>query len=170
MKEPAYRRGPYKKEKKMENPEKEVKRLRAEGRKLRRIIKQHENEKDLTDKIISVVTDSIESVPPIKLPKVCIYEDAQQEEVAVLLMSDVHIGKQTKSYNHRIFAKRLEVLQNSMMSIVEAHRSIRPIKKLVLVMNGDIIDAESIYPSQAIDHISAKIIDQIFSIGLPKLT
>jgi len=156
--------------KNVENPEKIIKRLKAQGRKYERIIKQYEDEGSLTDKIISVVTDSIESIPPIKLPKVRVYEDAQQEEVAVLLLSDIHIGKQTKSYNHKVFVKRLEVLQNSMMSIVEAHRSIRPIRKLVIVMNGDIIDAESVYPSQAIDHISAKIIDQIFSIGLPKLT
>ena len=154
----------------VENPEKMIKRLRAESSKYRRIIRQYENEDDLTDKIVSVVRDSIVSIPPIEIPELQIYEVSQQEEVAVLLFSDVHIGKQTTSYNHRVFIKRLEVLKKSMMSIVQAHRSIRPIKKLVIVMNGDIIDAESIYPAQAIDHISAKIIDQIFTIGLPKLT
>ena len=172
MHKPAYKRGPYKKENDVEkeSPEALIRRLRAEGRKYRAVIRQYENEGDVTDKIVDVVRDSIMSIPPIGVPEIQVYEEARQEEVAVLLMSDVHIGKQTASYNHKVFAKRLVVLQNSMMSIVQAHRSIRPIKKLVLVMNGDIIDAESIYPAQAIDHISAKIIDQIFTIGLPKLT
>ena len=153
----------------IESPEKKVRRLEAESRKLKRIIKEAEKEGDLTSKIVSVVKDSVESIPPIKLPKPQVYKDAQNEEIATLLLSDVHIGKQTKSYNHRVFAKRLDILRDSMFRIVQAHRSIRPIKKLVIVMNGDIIDAESIYPAQAIDHISAKIIDQIFTIGLPKL-
>jgi len=176
MNKPAYKRGPYNKEGKMkapkniENPEKEMKRLKAESRKFKRQVKQLEKSEDLTDKIVGVIKDSVESIPPIKLPKVHVYKDAIGEEVAGLLFSDSHIGKLTVSYNHKVFAKRLDKLRDSMFSIVEAHRSIRPIKKLVIVFNGDIIDAESIYPSQSIDGISAKIIDQIFTVGLPKLT
>jgi len=153
----------------MGNLEKEISRVKAENRKLNRLIKSYEKEGDIKDKIVSVIKDSILSLPEIEIPKLPEGKLSANPETAVLLMSDVHIGKKTATYNPDVFVKRLGVLQESMMSIVEAQRSIRPIKKLVVVMNGDLVDAEAIYPAQAVDFISIPIIDQIFSVGVPEL-
>lgn len=175
MNEPAYRRGKYNKNKidekeiEMETPEAALKRLKAENRKLITINKSYEKEILMQDKIINVVRDSILSIPEVKIPPEKVFGVAGNEEVAVSLLSDLHIGKKTATYNPNVFVKRLGVLQESMMSIVEAQRSIRPIKKLVVVMNGDLVDAEAIYPAQAVDFISIPIIDQIFSVGIPEL-
>lgn len=152
-----------------EMPEKEFKRLKAENRKLQKVTRAYEREILVQDKIVEVVRDSVLSISEVKIPELVIHGTSDNEEVAILLMSDLHIGKKTATYNPRIFVKRLEKLQNSMMSIIQAQRSIRPIKKLVIVMNGDFADAEAIYPSQAVDFISIPIIDQIFSVGVPQL-
>jgi hypothetical protein len=172
IKQPTYKRGHYKKHKEeleMEIPEKEFRRMKAENRKLIKVTRAYEKEILVQDKIVEVVRDSILSIPEIKIPDRKIFGIAGNEEVATLLMSDIHIGKKTATYNPKVFVQRLGKLRNSMMSIIQAQRSIRPVKKLVIVMNGDIVDAEAIYPGQAVDFISIPIIDQIFSVGVPEL-
>lgn len=150
--------------------EKSLRKYKALASKNLKLVKLYEKELDLTDKIVDVVRDSIELLPPIELPTFYIPTEHHHEESALLLLSDVHIGKKTISYNPKVFLKRLKKLQGSMMSIISAQRSIRPIKKLIIVMNGDIIDAEAVYPSQSVDHIAIPIIDQIFTVGVPELT
>lgn len=150
--------------------EREIRRLKAEVRKSKRLVRTAEKESDIVGRILAVVKDSMDSMPAIKIPKFKVKKNGENEEVAVILISDVHVGKKTKSYNHKEFIVRLGVLEKGILSVVTAHRSIRPVRKLVVVFNGDVIDAESIYPSQAIDHISLKLIDQIFSYAVPKFT
>jgi len=152
-----------------ENLDKEVRRLHAENRKLKKVNRAYEKEMFVQDKILEIVKDSILSIPEVVIPKLAEYPFSINEEIAVLLLSDLHIGKKTATYNPKIFVQRLGKLRTSMMSIIIAQRSIRPVKKLVIIMNGDIADAEAIYPSQAVDFISIPIIDQIFSVGVPQL-
>jgi hypothetical protein len=83
-------------------------------------------------------------------------------------LSDVHIGKKTKTYNHEVFAERMDNLMMGLLGCIQPHRSMRPLKKIVVILNGDIIDAESIFPGQSVDRLSAHIIDQIYTYGLPQ--
>jgi len=147
-----------------------LRRVRAQLRISKGLVRQLETEDDVVDKLIQVAKTSLEALPPIKPPKLLQYPKSTNEEVVVLLMSDLHIGKKTRTYNPKVFVKRLRKLEKNMMSIVTAQRSIRPIKKLVVVMNGDIIDAEALYPSQAVDHIAITIIDQLYAVGVPELS
>lgn len=148
--------------------EKEIRRLKADVRRYRRLSNTYKDEGDLVNRIVSVVRDAVESLPAIDPPVLFVPGEAEHDEVAVLLLSDVHVGKKTKSYNHRVFAKRLDNLRDRVLSVVQVQRAVRPISKLVILWLGDIVDAESIYPAQAIDHISVTIIDQLFSVGLPR--
>lgn len=150
--------------------EKSVRRYKALASKNSRLVKLYEKETDIADKVIGVVRESLETLPTIEMPTLYVPSEHHHEETALLLMSDVHIGKKTISYNPKVFAERLKKLQSAMMSIITAQRSIRPVKKLIIVMNGDIVDAEAVYPSQSVDHIAIPIIDQIFTVGVPELT
>lgn len=143
---------------------------KRENRSTWSLVKQYEKELDVVKAIVDRVEMSLVKLPPIKPPRVVGVAESKNEEVVGLLLSDAHIGKKTASYNPKVFVKRLRKLESAMMSIVNAHRSIRPIKKLVVVMNGDLVDAESIYPGQAVDGISIPLIDQIFTVGVPELT
>lgn len=150
--------------------EKSLRKYKALASKNLTLVKLYEKEGDTTDKIVKVVRDSMETLPIIELPTLYVPTVSHSDETALLLLSDVHIGKKTTSYNPKVFTERLKRLQESMMSIIGAQRSIRSIKKLVVVMNGDIVDAEAVYPSQSVDHIAIPIIDQIFTVGVPELT
>jgi len=150
--------------------EKSLRRYKALASKNLRLVKLYEKEVDIVDKIVRVVRESIEIFPTIDLPIMYAPTEHHYEETALLLLSDIHIGKKTISYNPKVFVERLKRLQQSMMSIIAAQRSIRPVRKLIVVMNGDIVDAEAVYPSQSVDHIAIPIIDQIFTVGVPELT
>ncbi len=156
-------------EQELEASSKEVRRLKADNRRIRRILRSTEEEAQVANRLIGVVRDSVLALEPIEVPAFDVSEGAEGEEVAVLMLSDIHIGKKTASYNPNVFAKRLAQLEERMASIVAAHRSIRPIRKLVLMFNGDFADGESLYKSQGIDFISIPIIDQLFSVGVPRL-
>jgi len=116
--------------------EKEVKRLKADVRRLRRIVKVHEKSDYLVDRVVAVVRDAVESVPNIAVPQFSDV-DGHSDETVLLHISDSHVGKKTKSYNPRVFEKRLVNLFDGMMRVVTIQRSVRPLKDLVIVMNGD---------------------------------
>lgn len=67
----------------------------------------------------------------------------------VLLLSDLHCGKKTKRYNSKVFNRSVERVTQSTIdsynSIIEAF----DVEELTVVLNGDIIDGETIYTGQA---------------------
>jgi len=89
-------------------------------------------------------------------------------ESAVLLLSDLHIGKKTESYNFDVFKIRLKVLRYSIHQIISILTKTYKIDKLYILMVGDIVEGESIYPAQS-HYIDKEIIEQIFE-GTPYLS
>lgn len=155
---------------KMEELEKGIRKRKAEIRRLKRLVRYHRKESDLATRVVDMVRTSVEAAPTVEVPKLPTFAKSVRDETALLFLSDLHIGKKTATYNPKKFAKRLRKLESSMMSIITPIRHERPIKKVVIAFGGDIIDAESIYPSQAVDHIAIPVIDQIFTVGMPELT
>jgi hypothetical protein len=145
----------------------EVRRLRAEASRWKRIAEQLEQDLEFIDRVTAIVQDSLDALPPVEPPKIVTPDEYVQDEVALLNLSDVHVGKKTATYNHHVFEVRMEKLMQGIASVISIQRHVRPIKKIVVTFNGDIIDAESIYPSQAVDGVSAHILDQIFTYGVP---
>ena len=147
--------------------EQEIKKLRAELKRATSALRHAEEAADLTGRILETVQTALETIPSVEVASPPIFDPAASDETALLVISDVHCGKKTASYNHRVFQKRLDRLGAGMMSIVEQVRSVRPVRELVIVMNGDLIDQTALYPGQAVDHVEASVIDQIFSIAFP---
>lgn len=66
------------------------------------------------------------------------------EEVMLALISDSHIGLRTPTYNTDTFKSRLETLYKTIIKLCLLHRKMRPIKKLVIVFLGDIVNGQQI--------------------------
>jgi hypothetical protein len=150
--------------------EKDAKKLDSEVKRLSALVRFYEKDNDFADRIVEVVKNAVETLPQIEPPAPHVFSNGKKEEAVLLQISDVHVGKKTKSYNPKIFVKRLETLKNGLFDITDIHKAVRPIRKLYIAFCGDIIDAESVYPAQAVEHISIPIIDQIFTVGLPEFT
>ena len=148
----------------------EAKKQRAEVKRLSSLVKYYEKEELFSDRIANIVRNAVESLPKLEVPEPHIPDNDHKEESVLLVISDVHIGKKTKSYNPKVFVKRLNALKEKVFDITDIHRSVRKVSKLYIAFCGDIIDAESVYPAQAVEHISIPIIDQIFTVGLPEFS
>lgn len=80
------------------------------------------------------------------------------EETAVLVLSDVHVGKWvdptevggTFRYGIPLFKKRLDNLKRRFDSIIDIHRRAIPIKTLYVLMLGDLVEGSDMRPSQRI--------------------
>lgn len=149
-------------------PEKELRRLRANIRRANRRVSFYAKKTDFIDRVCRVMSDSMEALPAVEPPHIEVPDKAKNDETVVLLLSDVHVGKKTPTYNHEVFKERMGKLMESVQSIVSVQRNARPLKNIEVVLGGDIIDAESIYPGQAVDGVSAHILDQIYTHGIPE--
>ncbi len=84
----------------------------------------------------------------------------RQSETAVLTISDIHYGKQTSTYNPKVFVKRLDKLLEKLIRIKEEHLSSYDFDKLVVCILGDINDGNNIYPGQATEQAITNVEQQ----------
>jgi hypothetical protein len=117
--------------------------------------------------------DTIPKIPKIEIKPLPIEheDDEESEEVLVALMSDVHGGLKTPTYNSKVFVERLEVYKNAIIKFCTLHRKMRPIKKLVIPMLGDMVQGQQIGVQMLVEEcevIGAE--DQIYDLLLPNFT
>jgi hypothetical protein len=118
-----------------------------------RLSRQLQKEKNRSQELVHAVYTSSKdaaqglTIPPVKSPK----KDRRkkEEQVAVAVLSDWQLGKQTPSYNSEVCEDRIEIYADKIVSIVETNRSAFPIKKLKVYLLGDIVEGELIFPGQA---------------------
>lgn len=71
-----------------------------------------------------------------------------ETEECVLLISDVHVGRVTKSYNVDVFRARLRNLRDNFLAVKRIINRSYKLPVLNIFLLGDIIDGENVYPSQ----------------------
>ena len=69
-------------------------------------------------------------------------------EECVLLISDVHVGRTTQSYNLEEFERRLQNLYHNVLKVKEIINKSYKLPVLNILFLGDIVDGENLYPSQ----------------------
>jgi len=86
----------------------------------------------------------------------------KREEISILDISDVHMGmrnsiydedsgKRIVTYDHEIFLKEMENLQNSIFQIRSLQENEYRLRKLVIFVLGDIITNDRIFPEQVFE-------------------
>ena len=107
------------------------------------------------------------NLPSIKLliPKVVKHKG--DEEIAILHASDGHADKITKSFNKEIYRKRMEQMFRSAMTIINLHRNMYPINKLVIFNTGDNIQGENPHQGSTVGEVSMGARDQVKKLAAP---
>jgi len=136
--------------------------LRKENKALRAKLAKKEAGWDIVQSAFEQAYDSplsISITPPRKQPK------RKLTEEAVLHLTDVHIGKETATYNSTIAAERLIKVVNSVQEIVELRRNFANINTLHILLGGDLLEGEgNIFPGQA-HEIDQDFIEQCIKEG-----
>ena len=108
------------------------------------------------------------NLPPVK---VNLYKGGRQkkgdEEEMVVIDSDGHAGKLTNSYNKEIYRKRMETKFNSIVTIVNLHRKMYPIKKLHILALGDHIQGENVHQGSKLEEVEMGARNQLIKIAVP---
>lgn len=121
------------------------KRLENEVRKLTRLLNDRI---DIEGLILRRVEESLSNFTwegPCLPPK---DRRKRGEEVCVIHLSDTQIGKKTKTYNSRIAAQRIAGFAQKTMSLVDNRRTGAKIEEAVILIGGDIVEGETIFPHQ----------------------
>src|SRR6185312_3624384 len=85
--------------------------------------------------------------PKVPRPK----RDARQgrAEVALLHLSDWQLGKRTYTYNSDVALKRVAMIGEKLVKLVEIERADHPVRECHNMLGGDLAEGASIVPGQA---------------------
>jgi len=89
------------------------------------------------------------------------------EEIAILHASDGHADKITQSYNKDVYKSRMGKMFESAMTIINLHRNLYPIRKLVILDTGDGIQGENPHQGSKVGDISMGARDQVTKLAVP---
>lgn len=111
--------------------------------------------------IRAAVKQSFIKAPDLAVPKMPKRDRRKivDEEMAVLHVSDVQLGKVTSTYNSTVAAERLMLLADKALRITETRRTSAKIEELRLYLGGDLVEGEEIFPTQA-HQIDQSLFDQ----------
>ena len=124
--------------------------LRQTVRRLEKQLARSQRKSDaLVEAVYEAIHDGISAIdiPPVKPP----VKDRRKSEgeVAVLHISDVQLGKVTKTYNSEIAGERVQKLVDKTRRITERQRAHVPVRDIHVFLLGDEIEGELIFPGQA---------------------
>lgn len=108
----------------------------------------------------------------VNLPKINLltpkkYTHTEDEEIAVLITSDGHAGKVTKSFNQEIYKNRMHELFETTMRIVNLHRKMYKINKLHILNLGDNVQGENPFQGSKIGTTEMGGRDQVTKLAAP---
>lgn len=91
----------------------------------------------------------------------------KEAEQFVLLLSDIHVGRKTQSYNTSVMWKRADILLNAVSDILNIHRTAHPVEVINVMWLGDIIQHERIGRTVELSSLELTVMEQIYQHGLP---
>jgi hypothetical protein len=115
----------------------------ANARDLKTVLEAWENREDILDAIKAASKGIAKvTVKPVKLPKPSKNRKGMTLE---LLISDVHVGKLTSSFNHEVLKRRLKQVSDTVVKEIQrAHRDYK-VEKIIIAMLGDMIESATMH-------------------------
>ncbi len=97
----------------------------------------------------AVATSLLEYRNPKLRPAPVDRRSDHEEEVAICILSDWQLSKITPTYNSDVCAKRIDKYVDKVRKIIALHRKQCPVKKILVLLLGDLIEGELIFPGQS---------------------
>lgn len=98
--------------------------------------------------VFRAVKEAVKDLELAPVPKPDRDRRVKGEEVAVAWLSDWQLAKITSSYNSEVCEERIARYAEKVVSLTEIQRADHPVKKCVVVITGDLIEGELIFPGQ----------------------
>lgn len=107
---------------------------------------------DLVDAVYRAAKDAAAgltlSTTSLKIPGSSSRKRGQTDETALIVVSDLQLGKLTASYSSEVCAQRMQAYADRVSSLTAIQRSDHPVRHARLYLLGDIVEGELIFPQQ----------------------
>jgi hypothetical protein len=123
-----------------------VRALLSENASLRRRLRAQQGGEAL---IIQAVEQAYQDPPDLVIPSPEKQPRRKAEEIACLHVTDWQLGKLTESYSVAVAASRIKTLAQKTNHITDIRRSAARIDEIVVLVGGDMVEGENIFPHQA---------------------
>jgi hypothetical protein len=123
-----------------------IRALRGEIQTLKKRLERMRGGEDI---ILHAVREAWEEPPKLVVPKAPQPSRRKREEKALLHVTDTQIGKLTESYSTAVAEERLIRLADKVRHITEVRRSSAAVNEIVVLLGGDMVEGESIFPGQS---------------------
>lgn len=129
----------------------------------RKTIEAKERRRMFRDALFEAARDSAllhaQPIPPPPPDK----RSKGHEEVALLHLTDWQTGKKTASYSTEIATRRLtRVLSGKLDKLIAIERADHPVRRLVIMYGGDLVENVATFPQQAWE-VDSTLFDQTFA-------
>lgn len=119
----------------------------ANARDLKTILEAWEHREDIIDAVKAAAKGIAKiSVKPIQLPKAGKDRKGMTLE---LLISDVHVGKLTKTFNHEVLKRRLKQISDTVVKEIQRAHAHYKVEKIVIAMLGDMIESATMHGTES---------------------
>jgi hypothetical protein len=106
-------------------------------------------------------------LPVVQLAPLVPNPTTGDEEVMVVVVSDMQAGHLTPTTNARVLARRADRLTNSVIRIAGLHRHAYPVRKLVVCLNGDLVHHERVGINIDLDQLEVTLLKQMYEVVIP---
>jgi hypothetical protein len=111
---------------------------------------------------------TVRELPAIDITPLPVESTEEGEEVQILLISDLQAGQQSPTFNSKVLKQEMINLSDKSLRLCQLHRKMRPIKKLFVLLLGDMIENMNI-PIPNLEELEKVVYDQVFEVAVPAL-
>ena len=128
-----------------------IQELKADNLRILRQLDKAKNKKaDLIDAMYEAVSTNLRTWDKPKIPKPTIKKKQKTaEEIAVAILSDVQLAKVTPDYDTNVAEARVVEYANKIVDLTNIQRNAHTVKKCAVLVAGDIVEGELIFPGQS---------------------
>lgn len=114
---------------------------------LRKILEEWEERENILDAVKGAAKDLNKfSARPLKLPRP---GKSRKGMTLELLISDVHVGKLTKTFNHEVLKRRLKQLSDTTIKEMQRAAEHYTIDRIILSFMGDLIESATMHGTES---------------------
>lgn len=118
----------------------------------------------------SMLDKRIRAVPRIEVPKIEVGNGPGDEEVQIVLFSDLQTGLKFPGFSARILQNRVHRLARRVGKITAIHRTAYPIRRLAVFALGDMVHNDRIGRVISLDELEKVVMDQVYEVAVPCFT
>lgn len=130
-----------------DTPEEKIRELKRQLNEANNRARRHTTSQAFLEEAMKQALEGVEF--DVTMPKPPAAQPKKLQESAILHLSDIHFGKRTPKYNFEVAKAHVKQIQDKTVQVVRARRSFADVSEIHVLLGGDMIEGQDIFPGQA---------------------